>query len=478
MTAVEEPLNLALHQPGSAGPLTQRYGVIFLLLILAMSITVVVFGHTPLAKLPQFTIFHSSFLFAVDGVVAFLLLAQFAFHRLTAYAILGFAYLLNALLMIPFLLSFPGALGTGSLIGGSQSSVWVWHIWHLLFPLMVIWAVLVQERNAQINGRVSHTIAWAVGAAIGVTLLVTLMITVYHHALPVLITNMRIPLTRAFYVVGSVAALATTIAFVLTLWLARRHSMLHFWLALALAAFMGDMAASLSAMERYTMGWYFSRVGSMLAAGMLLLVMLNEILRLYHRLGAAHVALKGQEEKIRHLAYFDPVTDLPNRRLLMDRLKQDLSQAKRHGYCLALLFLDLDEFKQVNDRHGHEIGDKLLHEVALRVSRCVRSGDTVSRLGGDEFVIVLPEVNHVRDAEATAVKVLAELREPMIIDHHPIVVTSSIGIAMVTPDTQADASALLGRADAAMYCAKNAGRNRYVVEELRSDDGGASLNQA
>lgn len=469
MTEVEPPAYFALDQPGSAGPSTRRYAFAALAAMAAAASVVVLFPRVELTPFPQFSTFYAIFLFVVNGVVAFLLFGQFAHRRLMFYAILGAAYCFNALIAIPFFLTFPGAVQAGQLlVGGTQSSIWVWHAWHILFPLFVVLALLVHARRderAPGPQRIAATIAWSVVAAVALVVAIAIVVTAFHEALPILITTQRVPLTDSFYVVGGVATVCTGVALGLAAWSARCRSILHIWLAIVLVAYMGDVVASLAAFARYTVGWYVSRIGSMLAATLLLVVLLNEINRLYYRLGAAHRELQERENSIRHLAYFDPVTDLPNRRLLMDRLKQDLAQARRYGYALALLFLDLDKFKQVNDRLGHEAGDKLLREVGERVTRCVRSGDTVSRLGGDEFVIVLPEIAHVRDAEATAQKIIAALSDPMYLDEEPIVITASIGIAVVTGDSGADANTLLARADAAMYCAKNGGRNQYVLED-------------
>lgn len=427
----------------------------------------VVFRHVQLTPFPQFTTFHAGFVLVVDGMVAFLLFGQFAYRPLLSYVILGTAYLFNALVAIPFLFSFPGALkAEGGVIGGTQSSVWVWHAWHIVFPLIVMLSLLVHERAAGRMvpaARIVPYIGLAVAVAVALVALVAVAVTVFHDRLPVLVTIGRVPLTDAFYVAGGIAMALAASALALAVWVARRRSVLHVWLALALTIFLGDVVAGVMSTGRYTAAWYLGRVESMLAAGVLLLVFLEEIGRLYQRLGAALTELQGREQEIRQLAYFDPVTELPNRRLLMDRLTHDLAQARRHGHRTALLFLDLDRFKEINDGLGHEAGDKLLHKVGFRLSRCVRSGDTVSRLAGDEFVIVLPEIAHVGDAESTAEKVIGVLADPITIAGHPLEVTTSIGIAVATPDTGLSATELLARADAAMYAAKRAGRNRYSL---------------
>ena len=170
---------------------------------------------------------------------------------------------------------------------------------------------------------------------------------------------------------------------------------------------------------------------------------------------------KNAEEQIRLLAYYDNLTELPNRRLLLDRLTQALSQAKRFGRALAIMFLDLDNFKTINDTLGHEAGDELLKEVASRLAGSVRVGDTVSRQGGDEFVIVLPEIAQASDAAGVATKIAEALRRPVHVAGQELYVTGSIGISVHPVDGDDDAQELMKKAYIAMYAAKKAGRDTY-----------------
>ncbi|HCZ16061.1 MAG TPA: diguanylate cyclase, partial [Candidatus Accumulibacter sp.] len=170
---------------------------------------------------------------------------------------------------------------------------------------------------------------------------------------------------------------------------------------------------------------------------------------------------KANEERVQHLAHHDQLTDLPNRSLLSDRLFQALAQARRDRGTVALMFLDLDSFKPVNDTLGHDIGDLLLKEVALRLQNCVpRESDTVARLGGDEFVILLAQIEKAADAVVVAGKLLAALERPFLIGPHRISISGSIGIA-VYPQHGDEVNQLLKNADIAMYHAKKAGRNCY-----------------
>jgi diguanylate cyclase (GGDEF)-like protein/PAS domain S-box-containing protein len=172
---------------------------------------------------------------------------------------------------------------------------------------------------------------------------------------------------------------------------------------------------------------------------------------------------KAAELEIKNLAFFDPLTNLPNRRLLLDRLDQTLTACARHARNGALLFIDLDNFKSLNDTRGHDIGDLLLQQVAHRLVACVREGDTVARLGGDEFVVMLPDLSEnaqeaAFQAETVGEKILAALNQDYELAGQGHTSTPSIGVTLFA-DQQQTMEELLKRADLAMYQAKAAGRN-------------------
>lgn len=169
---------------------------------------------------------------------------------------------------------------------------------------------------------------------------------------------------------------------------------------------------------------------------------------------------KLTEQKIEHLAHHDYLTGLPNRALLLDRLKQAISLAKRGDRKTAVLFLDLDSFKQVNDTLGHQTGDLLLQEAASRLKNVVRSSDTVARAGGDEFIFVLNDVGSHENASLAAKNIIAALSEPFALAGKTCRVGGSIGIS-IFPDDALDSGMLLIQADEAMYAAKRNGKNSY-----------------
>ena len=169
---------------------------------------------------------------------------------------------------------------------------------------------------------------------------------------------------------------------------------------------------------------------------------------------------QARVQQIAHIAQHDPLTGLPNRVLLNDRISTAISIAPRHHKKVGVLFLDLDGFKRVNDTLGHAIGDRLLKAVADRLMTCVRGSDTVSRIGGDEFVVLLSEVERAEDSAITARRMLEAVSETYTIDRHDLNITVSIGVS-VYPDDGVDAETLIKNADAAMYQAKENGRKGY-----------------
>lgn len=166
------------------------------------------------------------------------------------------------------------------------------------------------------------------------------------------------------------------------------------------------------------------------------------------------------QEQMEKLAFYDPLTGLENRRLFKDRLEQSLKHIRRTRKMLGLLFLDLDQFKRINDTLGHDVGDELLCTVAARLKQCVREEDIVARLGGDEFTLLLSDINQSEDAALVARKILAALTEPIQLSTQKVTVSASIGIT-IAPEDSMNASVLMRNADLAMYQAKEQGRDNF-----------------
>ena len=175
---------------------------------------------------------------------------------------------------------------------------------------------------------------------------------------------------------------------------------------------------------------------------------------------------KLMEEQLKRSAHYDSLTDLPNRILFSDHTKYAISQADRQKNKLALLYIDLDDFKPVNDTHGHNVGDLLLKEVAKRIKNCLRKSDTAGRIGGDEFIVLLPKIDNQQDMLNVAEKIRFALNQPFELHGYPTInISSSIGIALY-PDHGCDEIQLSKKADNAMYVAKESGRNLVKMFQL------------
>ncbi|MDX2367727.1 MAG: EAL domain-containing protein [Colwellia sp.] len=179
--------------------------------------------------------------------------------------------------------------------------------------------------------------------------------------------------------------------------------------------------------------------------------------------------LKAHQDQLEHIAHYDLLTNLPNRVLLADRLSQAMLQCSRHVQSLAVLFLDLDGFKKVNDAHGHDLGDELLIALSVRMKEALREGDSLARIGGDEFVAVLADLAKVEDCEPVLERLLLAASEPITIGDVVLNVSASIGVTLY-PQDNVDADQLMRHADQAMYVAKQSGKNRYHLFDTAQDD--------
>lgn len=242
----------------------------------------------------------------------------------------------------------------------------------------------------------------------------------------------------------------------------RTHYILLFTVFFAAVA-----AATVSAWRSYQTSlspaleslWLWDSIGLALA---LLIAGISSILILRQRSMLYQDAIKQREAhaQMEMLAFYDPLTGLENRRLFRDRLDQGLKRVRRNNHMMALLFLDLDQFKRINDTLGHEAGDDLLCTVARRIRNCVREEDNVARLGGDEFTILLPNPKNTRAAARVAAKILKAISKPIQLGSQEVTVSASIGITLAPQDSMS-ASALMRHADMAMYRAKSLGRNNF-----------------
>ncbi|MBD0382438.1 sensor domain-containing diguanylate cyclase [Paenibacillus sedimenti] len=178
---------------------------------------------------------------------------------------------------------------------------------------------------------------------------------------------------------------------------------------------------------------------------------------------------KNQENRLISMAFHDPLTGLPNRRLFKEQMNQMLMQTKRTGRSLALLYLDIDDFKIINDTMGHDVGDAFLQEFAVRIQSCLRDIDIFARMGGDEFTILLPAVDYKEHVESIARRIICCMEQPWEVKGHTFRATVSMGITMYYPDS--DGSTMMKQVDIALYDVKGKGRNNYQFFRFKEENG-------
>ena len=220
--------------------------------------------------------------------------------------------------------------------------------------------------------------------------------------------------------------------------------------------------------------WQQYRTWLMTIAILFIALLISSSLIAYQalRLRRQRAILRSEQRKLQQMAYYDVLTNLPNRALLTDRLERSMALSRRSGKSLALVYLDLDGFKAVNDTHGHDIGDQLLIEVAKRIQLSLRETDTLARIGGDEFVLVLSDVS-ISSSKPLLERILSSVAEPFLINKLPLYVSASMGVVYY-PIIDDAADRLMRHADQAMYQAKRMGKNRYAIFTETSEDQSAA----
>lgn len=211
---------------------------------------------------------------------------------------------------------------------------------------------------------------------------------------------------------------------------------------------------------------YFHKTGDVIFVLLSVSVVRNEQAEVIHFISQIEdiTARKSESDRIRQMAYHDTLTGLPNRRLFDERISHTLAHAKRVGYPIALMFVDIDHFKQINDTYGHDVGDEILKSVADRMAHCLRKTDTLSRVGGDEFVILLTEIKKPEDAKLVAGHILKSVSQPLHVHTHDFTITLSIGVAIYQGEVETETvTELTKKADMALYEVKAAGRNGVHV---------------
>src|SRR3984957_4518974 len=435
-------------------------------MISALALAVVVpFAHVPLPKITAFIPSYESALAICDLVTAVLLFGRVTRRRSRAFLALASGYLFNATIVVVHALTFPGVFSETGLLGANdQTTAWLYVFWHGGFPLFVLAYALLPERDdasAYIRRHPGLAITCSSIGILGVVAVLTLLATVGHGLLPRIIeagNYSRMISSGASPMVLALSALA-----LLALLRGSKGNVLDVWLMAVMSVWLLDVTLSaVVSSSRYDLGWYGGRSYGLVAACCLLIILLFEMNRLYDRLNAALAIAQVLQLDLTFRAENDSLTGLPNRALFYDRLDTAMARCRRSKNLMALLYLDIDDFKKINDSMGHAAGDDLLRSFAQRLLECVRASDTVARLGGDEFTVILENLSSREVAQNVVDKLMAALRRPFRTGDMDIQARASIGIAYFT-DELIEADLLIKQADASLYQAKQRGRNDYWV---------------
>ena len=400
----------------------------------------------------------------ISGVTALLMLSHARSTGRRGYLMIGgtFLYLCGVLLFFP--LYFPGAIVAGERIwGGPYSALNLYYAWHFAFPIGVsISALLIyfDQRSHRRPGLSSKQMWMGVGLSL-LGVVVTLLVV---SGIPGVAPNLAD--ADGDKNLGAHTADAVLVALCLgcvaiTGYCARNGSLIGRWLVALALLILGESVVSLNSPDKFTAGWYYSRLLWLTAVAALLIALIWNLSRI--------------DRANSELASVDSLTGAESRISLLDTMHREIARVREAGGQIALLWLDLDGFKGINDQLGHQVGDDVLRQVVERLAHQVRRGDHVGRLGGDEFGVLLCDDVQPARVNAVADRLLASIREPIHSGESTLHVTAAIGIAAAPADARR-AEDLLLCADLAMYAAKNRGGDRY--EPFNADIGTEAVAKA
>jgi diguanylate cyclase (GGDEF)-like protein len=437
-------------------PAEQRLALAIVLLSTLVFAIATPFAKTQLPPQPVFIAVYQSALAFNDAVTAALLLGLFGLMRTRALLVLAGAYLFTGLVALVHALSFPGLFAPQGLLGaGTQTTAWLYMLWHGAFPLGVIGYAALGHRRAPPGWRTGEAVALTTVAAAVLVAAFTLLTTAGEHWLPPIMdgnryTGTMIGVVTLVWSASAVAAVA--------MWRHRGRSVLDLWLFVSMCAWVFDIGLSaLFNAGRFDLGFYAGRLYGLLASSFVLVTLLAQTLRLYGQLAVAN-------DTLRDLAERDGLTGLFNRRHFDQTLRAELLRNAREQRPLSLLLVDVDHFKHFNDTHGHLAGDACLCTVARCVGRCAgRPADVAARFGGEEFAVLLPCTDApgaLRVAEQVRAAVAANAAD------NGTPVTVSVGAATLWPQAGTRPDEVIAAADGALYAAKAGGRDRVVPLQL------------
>ena len=442
-------------------------GVVVAVMLLTLTVARHAYGGLAGPHINAFLPITATIWTVAELLTAFLLLSQFQFSGKLGIAIIAAGYGVSGLLTIPYLLFFPGVISDAPPSAGLlQVSVWLWLTWHLLFPTAIAAAHLL-DRSLDTSSVPQHRVGRVLRVTGGITVStsVALFDAIYlmRDRLPVLVVAHGgfSPVFTQVVVPLLVATNAAALGILLVR--ARKPTMLQTWLGVALLTMLLDGLLNIWSPGRYSIAWYVGKVEALITATVVCFMLLKDVAGMYRRLY--------------RFASRDELTGLRNRRSFNERAASAFGSRAEQTSGIALLIVDVDFFKQYNDRYGHAAGDTVIAAVASSLATSVvRAEDSVARYGGDEFVILLPGVL-LAEGEAVAERVRRRVAELDIVHEGAPkkALTVSIGIGYCEHDDDVSEAALFKAADDALYRAKKEGRNRgscvvvpKTTETLRS----------
>ena len=421
--------------------------------VAAFTTAILPFVHVQLAASASFMPALIAAVTVFDVMSLYLLVGDFRDTGESRTLLTAVAYTWSLAMMLGYALAFPGAIRADPPLGFTSSMApYLYLTWHCGFPVLLglAWAPWPARISRRVAARFRRGAAvGATGGAVAVGVLVVTLICVFADQLPVLIdgldtsrmTSLTAPIVLPLVAISLVAAVTGT-------W---HRTGAERWVPVAVLACVCDLVLTYVARQRFSLGWYSGRSLTLVATGVVLVAML-----------ASFRTLKAQSDRD---ALLDPLTHLSNRRGALASLDVMVLRARRTGTGMGVIVLDLDWFKTINDRAGHEAGDRVLVDVARVLDTFSRGGDVAARMGGEEFLVVL------HDTDAGGVLVAAErlrvLISAVIVPGIGTGVTASLGATVLEPHDP-DVAAVLRRADAALYDAKHNGRNRVESRFVES----------
>ena len=403
--------------------------------------------------LPGAALAHSLSMAILGIVTSILLYAQAGRSQNPGYLALAGTFVATVILVLALPLAFPGALlaaedGTPErVLGGVQSSISLFYSWHLVLYLgLPASALLLQWASGRPRRplRAGVVVGSIVGSA-GLGLLIAAWVLLLPDSLPLLIGDEGI--TGLAATMDRILLAIALLGLVVILLGTRERNAISRWITAVAVLSLGEAIVNLG-VERYSIGWYFTRTFGLLAMASLLLTLVWEMSRV--------------DRTTLAVASHDDLTKARSRATFEKELEQEVVRSRASGGLLALLWIDVDDFKGINDRFGHQAGDEVLRVIAQRTQTQIRSTDVLARMGGDEFAIVIPGAGSRESAEAVAGRIVEQLGQPMDIGGHRVYSSCSIGLAFA-PDDAESSQDLSHKADVAMYEAKSRGGNRLVT---------------